>query len=154
MTLSARSRLFMALAAATLVACKADRPTPEHTEGRVAAPLRVSAGLLRAALDSLPPAPVAGDSAHGNPAAGRSLYAVYCVECHGMAGRGDGRLAAGFHPRPADLHQVQIAGREDSVMTLIRAGGPAHRTMPDWGAVFTDRRVRDLTAYLKVLQQH
>ncbi len=148
-----RNAVWTGLVTLTIAACGRE-PPPPSSAAREAAPLRVSAGLLRAALDSLPRVDAHADTTHGNAAAGRSLYAVYCVECHGMAGAGDGRLAAGFHPRPANLRQLQIAGREDSVAALIRAGTPAHHIMPDWGAVFTDRRVRDLTAYLKVLQSH
>ncbi len=148
--------LWTSIAALGIAACTNDRQASDQPAdtSRIAPPIRVSAKLLRDALDSLPQPPAGADTTHGNPVHGRALYATYCVECHGMQGHGDGRLAAGYHPRPADLHQVQIVGREDSVMALIKAGSPAHHTMPDWGAVFTDRRVRDLTAYLKILQQH
>jgi len=35
--------------------------------------------------------------------AGRALYQVHCVACHGARGRGDGPAGAGLHPPPADL---------------------------------------------------
>ncbi len=89
--------------------------------------------------------------ARGNAAAGRLLYATYCVECHGVDGRGDGRLAAGLRPRPADFHNLRLAGHERLVMDRIRLGGAAHHDyMPDWGLVFTDQRLWDLVAYLAV----
>lgn len=88
----------------------------------------------------------------GNAAAGRLLYATYCVQCHGVGGTGGGRLAAGFAPRPANLRVLRVVGREDRVLASIRAGGSHdHRElMPDWGLVLSDERLRDLVAYLAV----
>src|SRR5689334_12018424 len=38
-------------------------------------------------------------------AAGQLLYVDHCAVCHGASGRGDGSLAAGLAPHPADLTQ-------------------------------------------------
>ncbi|HRO16237.1 MAG TPA: c-type cytochrome, partial [Paracoccus sp. (in: a-proteobacteria)] len=34
---------------------------------------------------------------------GAADYARFCASCHGPSGKGDGPLAAGLTPRPADL---------------------------------------------------
>lgn len=34
---------------------------------------------------------------------GKALYGLYCVQCHGSSGRGDGPRAPVFHPPPRDL---------------------------------------------------
>lgn len=88
----------------------------------------------------------------GNAATGRLLYATYCVQCHGVGGRGDGRLAAGFSPQPANLHSLRLAGREEGVLATIAAGGPRdHRAyMPNWSLVLTDEQLGDLVAYISV----
>jgi mono/diheme cytochrome c family protein len=92
--------------------------------------------------------------ARGNPAAGRLLYATYCVHCHGQRGAGDGRLAATLARRPLDLRTVDAVGRADQLVESIRGGGsPEHaRYMPDWGRVFSDQQLWDLIAYLPALR--
>ena len=89
---------------------------------------------------------------HGNAAAGRLLYATYCVQCHGVGGSGDGRLAAGFVLRPTNLRALRLAGRESHILETIRAGGSRdHRAyMPDWSLVLTDEQLWDLVAYIAV----
>ncbi len=71
--------------------------------------------------------------------AGRALFVENCAACHGMSGRGDGPLADGVQPRPADL--TRLAARNGgtwdmaAVMSRIdgyRQGGGA---MPEFGAV-------------------
>lgn len=90
----------------------------------------------------------------GNPAAGRLLFAAYCVQCHGARGAGDGRLAAAFAPRPADLRALRYAGRQAQVLVSIREGGSHdHRAyMPVWGRVMTDAQLWDVLSYLPTLK--
>ncbi len=53
-------------------------------------------GLLCTAAACTPQEmPTAGD--------GAAFYAANCTSCHGATGRGDGPLAAGLNPQPADL---------------------------------------------------
>ncbi len=91
----------------------------------------------------------------GNATAGRLLYATYCVQCHGVAGRGDGRLATGFARRPANLRLLRLVGREGQVLQTIRTGGSRdhHAYMPDWGLVLTNERLWDVVAYLAIYQR-
>ncbi|OSQ50876.1 c-type cytochrome [Marivita geojedonensis] len=48
---------------------------------------------------------------------GRTVYNDKCAVCHGFNGRGDGDLADGLDPRPADL--TQIAARRDGVWPML-----------------------------------
>lgn len=109
------------------------------------------------------------DEAHGS-----DLYRRYCASCHGVAGRGDGPLAASFRPSPTDLTTLaqRSGGKFDeaAVMmaidgrTLVAQHGP--RDMPVWGAVFAEQHVgepfamygptldaRALADYLRTLQR-
>jgi high-affinity iron transporter len=66
--------------------------------------LRRELDALRAALEEaagvpLDPIPAAAPSL----ARGQALYQQYCASCHGSTGGGDGELAAGLAPPPADL---------------------------------------------------
>jgi len=64
----------------------------------------------------------------------RELYLANCAACHGPDGKGDGPLAAGLEPRPADL--TQIARRNggtfdyEAVMTVIDGYKAPERNMP------------------------
>lgn len=77
----------------------------------------------------------------------RELYLANCAACHGAEGRGDGPLAAGLDPRPADL--TQIARRNDgvfdyeTVMTVIDGYKAPERNMP----IFSDMLAEGETMY-------
>lgn len=90
----------------------------------------------------------------GNPAAGRLVYAIYCVHCHGVRGVGDGRLAQATARRPSDLRVLDLEGRISHVFGSVRAGGvsPHGRYMPNWGGALSDAQIWDVVAYLRVLQ--
>jgi mono/diheme cytochrome c family protein len=107
-------------------------------------------------------------------ATGAVLYRRYCAACHGLAGRGDGPLAASLRQPPKDLTALaRNAGgtfREADVMMtidgrrLVAEHGP--RDMPVWGAVFAQQHVgepfaaygptldaRALADYLRTIQR-
>ena len=45
------------------------------------------------------------------PPEGAALFAENCALCHGPAGRGDGDIAAGLRPKPADLTRLAAKNR-------------------------------------------
>ena len=103
---------------------------------------------------------------------GRGLYRIYCRNCHGEAGRGDGPMTEVLTVRPADLTRLsrQNEGEfpTDEVYASIdgRADVLAHGAskMPVWGLAFqqfdTDvnqegqirARILQLIEYLKSIQ--
>jgi len=95
----------------------------------------------------------ASPNARGNPAAGRLIYATYCVHCHGNRGAGDGRLAHALSRPPSDLRSLDVLGQTNLVFAMLKAGAtPQHGVfMPRWGQVFGDQQLRDVIAYLPVL---
>lgn len=106
---------------------------------------------VRAAVDYVKTFARSGST--GSPAAGRLIYATYCVRCHGTRGAGDGRLARTLSRPPADLRSLDFGRRSDWVFAKLKAGGtPQHATfMPGWGRVFGDQQLRDVIAYLPAL---
>lgn len=90
----------------------------------------------------------------GNPAAGRLIYATYCVHCHGVRGAGDGRLARTLARPPTDLRALRIEGHADQLLAALKAGGSRQHGeyMPKWGRVFSDQQLQDVVAYLSVLR--
>jgi mono/diheme cytochrome c family protein len=116
---------------------------------------------------------VAGRSGAQNEdsiAFGRLTYRVYCQNCHGNMGKGDGRIAELMKVKPSDLTQISkknggtfptdrlqriVDGRED-----VAAHGD--REMPIWGQVFLDSagneetgraKIQQLMAYLESIQE-
>jgi len=106
-------------------------------------------------------------------ARGKVTYRLYCSNCHGKAGKGDGELAALLTVAPTDLTQIekraegefpadwvssQIDGRE-----TVRGHGV--REMPVWGVSFRDRndpgsqeeeiseKIRQLVEFLHSIQE-
>jgi len=104
---------------------------------------------------------------------GRLLYRIYCQNCHGESGRGDGPTAEMMKVKPADLTRISrrnggefpadrvartIDGRE-----LVRGHG--NRRMPIWGLSFQEldqdtnqenevrEKIRKLTQYLESIQE-
>lgn len=101
------------------------------------APLRLELAGLRTTLETavgvaLDPMPRAAPSL----ARGAELYRGYCAQCHGETGAGDGPMAAGLEPPPADLTD-RAALRGTAPVDLFRKinVGVAGTAMPG----FSDR---------------
>lgn len=118
----------------------------------------------------------AQDIEPGDAMEGGELFASYCTACHGIEGRGDGRMAPILNVLPADLTQLaagnggvfpvsrvvfQIDGRDP----LLAHGGD----MPLFGEFFqgedtpikaengqpimTSKPIADLVAWLRDIQE-
>jgi mono/diheme cytochrome c family protein len=111
-------------------------------------------------------------------AKGRVTYRVYCINCHGAKGAGDGTLAEMLTTKPADLTKLKSANDgkypADQVRDIIdgRTGVRGHgmKEMPVWGDVFQTsslepsgsdesgeerarRKVHELVLYLESIQE-
>jgi len=103
---------------------------------------------------------------------GRFSYEIYCINCHGKSGTGDGRTADILTVQPTDLTRLsQNNGGEfpgDAVRSAIdgrrEVRGHGERRMPIWGLTFQelDRdtnqeaqvriRIEQLVSYLQTIQ--
>jgi mono/diheme cytochrome c family protein len=103
---------------------------------------------------------------------GADLFRVYCVDCHGSGGRGDGPSAESLRVRPADLTSLIRSNRgtfpRERARQAIdgRTAVDDHRTteMPIWGFALQEldqdteqetevrRRIDDLLAFLESIQ--
>lgn len=94
------------------------------------------------------------DAAEAEVVRGGIVYRTYCVLCHGAAGKGDGRAAKMYTPRPADL---TVSPFPDAYKEMIIRGGGASvgrsSFMPPWGDELTDEQIRDLVAYLREVRK-
>ncbi len=80
----------------SLVAMVDATASPDLLEARVRAFTSALSARLGVSLDDIPSE--APSLAHGG-----QIYKESCSSCHGELGRGDGPLAAGLEPKPADL---------------------------------------------------
>lgn len=98
-------------------------------------------------------------SLRGNPGSdqasvirGSIVFKTYCVLCHGSAAQGDGRLAVGKMPLPANLTKSRLSDAQKE--EIIRAGGESvgrSPFMPPWGEELSDEQIRDLVRFLRTL---
>lgn len=83
---------------------------------------------------------------------GRAVYEARCVTCHGVNGKGDGRVARLYNPRPSDL---TASTKSDMYKTMIIRKGGAYvgrsLIMPSWEAELSAEEIADVVSYLAVL---
>ena len=85
------------------------------------------------------------DGADAAVVRGGIVYRTYCVLCHGAGGKGDGRAARMYTPRPADLTNSPFPDAYKEM--IIRGGGASvgrSSFMPPWGDELTDEQIHDL----------
>ena len=103
-------------------------------------------------------------------ASGKTLFQQSCASCHGDDGKGAGPAAVAFKVQPPDLTALSRQNRgkfpRDRVVQAIRGDRmqSAHGStnMPVWGPVFlaltgmnqveVERRISDLSEYIKSVQ--
>ena len=87
---------------------------------------------------------------------GRKTYLTYCSGCHGNTGKGDGPAAKALPNKPADHTNSNIMNRysDEYLFKVISKGGSdvgKSSTMPAWGGVLTDDKIREIIAFLRTL---
>jgi mono/diheme cytochrome c family protein len=84
--------------------------------------------------------------------AGQRLYAERCAPCHGPSGRGNGPLAAGLRPPPADLvMHVPLHADRDLFQTI--RDGIAGTAMAPFVGQMNEEEIWHTINYLKTLVQ-
>ena len=129
----------------------------------------VAIGLVLTAPAAMWAADTPADAAAA--AKGRVTYGRYCVSCHGPQAKGDGPLARDLRVSVPDL--TTLAQRNggkfpsERVVQVIQGGetvrGHGTADMPAWGDAFkktkgtgeatVDAAIRNLSQYLRTLQQ-
>jgi len=99
-------------------------------------------------------APLPRDTADAAVIRGSIAFRTYCVLCHGTEGKGDGRAAKMYTPRPANL---TVSPFNDTYKEMIIRGGGASvgrsAFMPPWGDELTDEQIHDVIAFLRELRK-
>jgi len=103
-------------------------------------------------------------AAAGDAAAGKALFDVNCMSCHGATGKGDGPVGAALNPKPRDLSVGAVtfdtdddgeAGTDTDIINVISNGAAAYggsALMAPWPA-FSDEDKANLLAYIRSLKQ-
>ncbi len=108
---------------------------------------------------------------------GKVTFRIYCSNCHGEEGRGDGNLAELLSVQPADLTAIARANNgvfpTERIISLVdgreTARGHGLKEMPIWGDAFqrslqpswtdeTDderaqRKIEEVVAYVESIQE-
>jgi mono/diheme cytochrome c family protein len=114
---------------------------------------RTMAAFTAAGMVILPPMLATAGQGRQAPAptvvgdAGRQLYLAHCAACHGESGRGDGRAAADFKTRPADLTDPDFADESDR--SLMRKMVHTPRPMPNFEQLLSEEQRRQVAGYVR-----
>jgi mono/diheme cytochrome c family protein len=89
-------------------------------------------------------------------AAGSRLYAKLCANCHGVAGRGNGKLAAGmaaYGQRPSDLVDStwQHGSSDGEIFTAIRDGIGPEFSMNAYQRMLSDDEIWNVVNFVRTL---
>lgn len=145
-----------------------------HTVRVHSALVWIGLGLAAVTLVALAAAAAPADQANTERVAlGRVTYRVYCANCHGAGGEGDGRIADLLTVKPADLTSLAKDNGGEFPADRVREAidgreevkGHGMREMPIWGDVFQDSpgeqgaeekaqtKIDDLVAFLRTIQR-
>ena len=95
-------------------------------------------------------------SAEGRAEPAEENYKLYCVQCHGTAGTGQGinQTAGGLAVSPRDHTSAAQMSKlaDDEIRLAIAKGGDAvqkSELMPPWDGVLTGKEIDDLVALMR-----
>jgi len=105
--------------------------------------------LTAAALAWVLPASVMAEEAYLN-------YKSYCMQCHGMHGKGDGVNVPAMNVLPRDHsdNRYMMTRTNTEIYKAIKFGGPAVNKsvkMPAWGDVFTEEELHQMVGHIRTL---
>ena len=105
-------------------------------------------------------APICNAGSKEDLSIGKKVYNKYCYYCHGTEGRGDGAVAIGLTPRPAnfvkDAERMKKSDRElfESISKGIhREIGGDELAMPQWNLILTEDEIWSVLAYVRYLSE-
>jgi mono/diheme cytochrome c family protein len=113
---------------------------------------------------------VKSDIEYTNPTSSPEMFRAYCAACHGADAKGTGPAASALKKAPADLTiltrknngKFPLLAVQNTIRGDTATAAHGSRDMPVWGTLFrsvsagqavVDLRVRNLTDYLKGIQE-
>lgn len=109
---------------------------------------RIKLMLLATALMAVIPA-LQAEEAYLN-------YKTYCMQCHGMHGKGDGVNVPAMNVLPRDHsdNKYMMSRTNTEIYKAIKFGGPAVNKsvkMPAWKDTFTEEELQQLVGHIRTL---
>jgi mono/diheme cytochrome c family protein len=83
--------------------------------------------------------------------AGEESFRVACAPCHGLEGRGDGRIVERGFPAPPSLHEPRLRAVPDAYLYVVIVHGLG-RMLSAGDRLRTDRERLALIAWIRALQ--
>lgn len=94
----------------------------------------------------------------GNPAEGKENYAMFCTNCHGEKGEGNGPVAsvAKMDPKPKNHTDGKYMNerKSEDLFKVIKVGGKGVDKsvyMPAFGMILSEEEIWNLIAYLRTI---
>lgn len=89
----------------------------------------------------------------GNPEIGKQVYDNYCTICHGINGKGKGKLTEVYDMEPADHTNADNMNRmsNEKMHSLISKGAIGAKLMPGWKDILSDKEIDDVISYIRLL---
>jgi len=94
----------------------------------------------------------------GDPAQGKVLYAMFCTNCHGETGDGNGPVAgaAKMDPKPRNHTEGKYmnARKGEDLFKIVKLGGKAVDKsvyMPAFGVILSQEDILDMIAFMRTL---
>ncbi len=88
-----------------------------------------------------------------NPEKGEEIYKTYCVNCHGIQGKGDGPASKMLTPTPANFTSKKTKGKADKELLSIIGNGKPKTAMPPWKNSLSKEQIQDVLAYIRTLEK-
>jgi len=82
---------------------------------------------------------------------GKETYKTYCLNCHGIHGKGDGPASKVLTPPPADFTSKKTRGKAEEKLLAIIENGKPKTAMPPWKGTLSEQQRRDVLGYIRTL---